>query len=93
MKRIITIGIAAAAGATLVLGNGTPAKADCLQADVYLTREDTTPTYLNGPNSCVVPTPWPRANRVYGEEQQENTLPPGHVNGAGVNVWIPLPPI
>lgn len=92
MKRLITRAAMAAAASFGLMGlvQASPARAQCLQADIYVTRSSAPPTYLSGPNSCVVPTPWNQTENLYGQQSQGG-LPTGTPNGAGFNVWVPAP--
>jgi hypothetical protein len=66
----------------------TPADAECVYAEVYVTREQAAPVYVN--NGCVVPTPWYQEVFLPGHLTLTN-LPPGTPNGYFVDIRIPIP--
>ena len=84
--------VAASVSATVTIAMPRRAEADCIQGDVYVTRQGTTPTYITGPGSCVVPTPWTPQVINGRAEVSRDGLPPGTPNGVGVDVWLTLPP-
>jgi hypothetical protein len=67
------------------------ARAECVYAEAYVTREGDTPVYVIGENDpCVTPTPW------YQEvflplDGHQNGLPTGAPNGFLIDLRVPVP--
>ena len=68
----------------------TPARAECVYALIYVTREQAPPIYVHGPNGCVTPTPWYQEVFLPGHLTLTD-LPPGAPNGYFVDIRIPVP--
>ena len=80
--------------AASVLGMGpgaSPARAECVYAEVYVTREGDTPIWVVGENDpCIYPTPWTWAVTEQDDATSTN-LPPGTPNGYYYDIRVPIP--
>jgi len=75
---------------SLVLGtSAAPAGADCAAADVYLTVSQQPNHYLVPFRTCIVSTPYPVIHE--GESLRVSGRPSGSDDGAGFDIWVPLP--
>jgi hypothetical protein len=81
------------AGAVLVAGvaSASPAQAECVYAQAYVTREGAPPVYVTGESDpCVAPTDWSWGLLVPGSATKEG-MPSGSPNGYGFEVRVPMP--
>lgn len=79
----------------LLLGAGalgaTPAKADCIRAEVVVYWSDGTQQTVWPQSHCFLETgPLITAPSVSYREDEGN-LPPGYPNGVRAQLWVPLP--
>lgn len=88
-KRLFGVGAAAAIG---VIGPVAPqARAECLDAVVYVTRQGEDPVYLHGESDpCVTQTPWDHTFTHHGEFT-DTGMPNGAPNGYWVDLRVPAP--
>lgn len=85
--------LAAAAFVVVGIGTAPPAQADCVYAELYVTREGDTPIWVVGENDpCITPTPW---TWFYTENSDFTwtltALPDGAPNGYHYDIRLPLP--
>lgn len=74
-----------------LLTPATPAQAECLYAMVYVSRSQTEPVYVFGPDPCVQATPWNQVVFVGPSYITLTNLPPGVPNGYYAEVRVPVP--
>lgn len=86
-----------AAAAVLSLAGGLlaaavpPAQADCIEAYVFITRQNDEPYYLVN-NDCVKPTDWERAQNPNRTQTVEDpNIPDGAPTGVGFSIWTTSP--
>lgn len=90
--RTIVRGCLMAAAASVVgMGAAPPAHADCVYAELYVTREGNTPIWVVGENDpCITPTYWTWG--VTDDSDFTRTgLPNGTPNGYHYDIRVPLP--
>lgn len=82
------------AGAVLagVMGPAVPqARAECLDAVVYVTRQGDSPVYVHGEHDpCVTQTPWDQTVTYHGE-LTDTGMPAGSPNGYWFDLHVPVP--
>lgn len=84
-------GVAAIVGLALAQGGQTPAAAECLYVDFYVTRQDAAPIYPIGPGGCRASTGWKQRVFVPGYETVTG-VPSGTPNGYYLDLRVPVPP-
>ena len=95
-RRTIVGGCLVGVAASLVgVGAAPPAQADCVYAELYVTREGDTPIWVVGEHDpCLTPTPW--TWQVADSVDFTLTLtghPDGAPNGYHRDIRVPLPPV
>lgn len=90
---IVRGGLAAMAVSLVGIGGAPPARADCVYAEVYVTREGDTPIWVVGENDpCITSTPW--TWQISDDSDLTRTgLPNGTPNGYHRDMRVPLPPV
>lgn len=94
MRRLVWLAVLSAVG--VIVGSAVllPPRADaaCVTASVWVDRYHTTPTYVVGPDQCVIWTPWTTAGGTGDDVQAEDpNMVPGQPNGVGYWITIPSP--
>ncbi len=92
-RTIVRGGLAAMAVSLVGIGGAPPAQADCVYAEVYVTREGDTPIWVAGENDpCITSTPW----TWFFVDSVDFTMtltghPDGAPNGYHRDIRVPLP--
>ena len=90
-RTIVRGGLAAMAVSLVGIGGAPPARADCVYAEFYVSREGDTPIWVIGENDpCITSTPWTWGAGGPGDTTQSG-LPQGTPNGYYLDIRIPLP--
>lgn len=93
-SRVAVAGLLSLAGGLLALGTASPAQAGCLRASVWVYENQQGPEYVWGPEKCLVDdSSWHDTfHKKTNKETDTDQVPPGTPTGAGVEVWLSIPP-
>lgn len=75
----------------LVVWVPSPARADCVYVEFYVTRRNADPMYPLGDDPCVHPTAWDTLADPSDQHTDEHDLPDGTPDGYYVKVGLPVP--
>jgi hypothetical protein len=85
------VGRGCVAALAMAAWGAAPAGAECVYAEVYVTREGDTPIWLLGENDpCIYATPWTWAVTDHGDLTRSG-LPTGAPNGLHHDIRVPSP--